>query len=588
MLEQNILFQKLLQRRVKIDDCLGLPPPVTFARIELIDVRHFVGTQRGGDLFGVLGDDHFIIDALHLQLLNLCVTSFPHWGNATIQTATLRIKKWSQVGGDPLADSHLHVDIASAPGRFGTGYALQNMYFEATPGGDTIAYVPSGTTPDANGWFSTNLNPTGRSLISLTNKTQLRLRFGQADNGNNIADYIKFVSGNSTGGSPELIISYTSPAGTPSKTPIASPSGTVTATPTLTPTATSTPAPLTASNASFTYDGDGKMVKSIMDGVTTIIVSPIYQVKMNAGNSGPGVITKYYPGGAMRVGGALYYTLSDHLGSTSLTTDANGNKIAEMRYKPWGEVRYKYGDSQTDRTYTGQRSYSSDFGLMFYNARWYDPAIGRFAQADTVVPSEVQGYDRYAYVNNSPVNYADPTGHYCVTYINGNQCIEDDGPPSPVAQSSNVPLPGKPQFTSLPIDPKDIKGVQWFGGTKNSHLLMASSNIYKYCHYFHCGLDILADWGSQVSAGVYGKVLYAGCANANFEGPCKVQIQVGDYVVEYGHLNDIPLVERNESVMPSTIIGGVGSNSHSDSNPDFPDKNKNFTHIHLEVRGGGN
>lgn len=68
-------------------------------------------------------------------------------------------------------------------------------------------------------------------------------------------------------------------------------------------------------------------------------------------------------------------------------------------------------------------SYTSDFGLMFYreasratkwrvdNARWYDPSLGRFAQADTIVPSGVQGWDRYAYVNNSPVNYTDPSGH---------------------------------------------------------------------------------------------------------------------------------------------------------------------------------
>ncbi len=52
-----------------------------------------------------------------------------------------------------------------------------------------------------------------------------------------------------------------------------------------------------------------------------------------------------------------------------------------------------------------------DFGLMFYNARWYDPALGRFAQADSVVPGGVQGYDRYAYANNSPVVYSDPSGH---------------------------------------------------------------------------------------------------------------------------------------------------------------------------------
>ncbi len=50
---------------------------------------------------------------------------------------------------------------------------------------------------------------------------------------------------------------------------------------------------------------------------------------------------------------------------------------------------------------------------MFYNARWYDPALGRMAQADTVVPSGVQGYDRYAYTSNNPLRYIDPTGH-CV------------------------------------------------------------------------------------------------------------------------------------------------------------------------------
>ena len=54
---------------------------------------------------------------------------------------------------------------------------------------------------------------------------------------------------------------------------------------------------------------------------------------------------------------------------------------------------------------------NAGFGLMFYNARWYDPSLGRFAQADTIVPNGVQGLDRYAYVNNSPVNYTDPTGH---------------------------------------------------------------------------------------------------------------------------------------------------------------------------------
>jgi hypothetical protein len=52
--------------------------------------------------------------------------------------------------------------------------------------------------------------------------------------------------------------------------------------------------------------------------------------------------------------------------------------------------------------------------LHDYGARWYDSALGRWLQPDTIVPLESQGvqaWDRYAYVNNNPVRYNDPTGH---------------------------------------------------------------------------------------------------------------------------------------------------------------------------------
>ena len=52
------------------------------------------------------------------------------------------------------------------------------------------------------------------------------------------------------------------------------------------------------------------------------------------------------------------------------------------------------------------------FGLMYYNARWYDPYLNRFAQADTIVPGGVQGLDRYAAMDNNPVKYSDPSGHF--------------------------------------------------------------------------------------------------------------------------------------------------------------------------------
>jgi RHS repeat-associated protein len=130
-----------------------------------------------------------------------------------------------------------------------------------------------------------------------------------------------------------------------------------------------------------------------------------------------GVVTKYYYAGsqriAMRDNGTLFFLLGDHLGSTSLVTFGNGNVVSETRYKAWGEVRYASGTTPTDYTYTGQMSYTEQFGLMFYNARWYDPYLNHFTQPDSIVPDPYnsQSYDRYAYALNNPIRYNDPTGH---------------------------------------------------------------------------------------------------------------------------------------------------------------------------------
>ena len=50
---------------------------------------------------------------------------------------------------------------------------------------------------------------------------------------------------------------------------------------------------------------------------------------------------------------------------------------------------------------------------MDYRARWYIPALGRFASADTIIPNPgaPQSLNRYSYAGNNPLVYIDPDGH---------------------------------------------------------------------------------------------------------------------------------------------------------------------------------
>ncbi|HOV48080.1 MAG TPA: RHS repeat-associated core domain-containing protein [Anaerolineae bacterium] len=65
------------------------------------------------------------------------------------------------------------------------------------------------------------------------------------------------------------------------------------------------------------------------------------------------------------------------------------------------------------RRFLGQREETPP-GCYDYGARPYDPALGRFLQADTLVPDPAnpQSLNRYAYTLNNPLRYTDPSGHY--------------------------------------------------------------------------------------------------------------------------------------------------------------------------------
>ncbi len=143
------------------------------------------------------------------------------------------------------------------------------------------------------------------------------------------------------------------------------------------------------------------------------------QARLECGGSGGGsggeTVTSYYQLGgemvALRRNGEVVFLGTDHLGSTVGTFNATTSNSESFRYYPFGQQRGPV-PGVTDHTYTGQIADSST-GLMFYNARYYDPTLGRFISPDTIVPdfTNPQDLNRYSYVRNNPVNLTDPSGH---------------------------------------------------------------------------------------------------------------------------------------------------------------------------------
>ena len=115
----------------------------------------------------------------------------------------------------------------------------------------------------------------------------------------------------------------------------------------------------------------------------------------------------------------------DYLGSTVAITDSLGVVEQAKRNFPFGgqrEIEIPLVPDPTPvipeptRQFTGQ-IYEADSGLYYYNARWYNPDVGRFLSRDPVAqfnPQKVmidpQQLNEYAYARNNPVRYNDPTG----------------------------------------------------------------------------------------------------------------------------------------------------------------------------------
>ena len=96
--------------------------------------------------------------------------------------------------------------------------------------------------------------------------------------------------------------------------------------------------------------------------------------------------------------------------------NTSGTKLVSYTYDAWGNCTVSYvnggGFTAAANNPFRYRGYyfDADLGLYYLNSRYYDSNTGRFISADDALYHTLLGYNMYAYCNNNPVMFFDPTG----------------------------------------------------------------------------------------------------------------------------------------------------------------------------------
>ena len=173
-------------------------------------------------------------------------------------------------------------------------------------------------------------------------------------------------------------------------------------------------------NTTYDYDSSGRLVHETCVEATTY----------TGGSSSTREITYLYDEsgiiGAIQTLNSTttdrYYFDRNLRGDVIAIYNNSGTKIATYSYDSWGNCTTKTLVSNNFSNYNPIRYrgyyYDRETKLYYLNARYYNPQWRRFISPDSTeyIDSEnPNGLNLYAYCNNDPVNYADPSGHFMIS-----------------------------------------------------------------------------------------------------------------------------------------------------------------------------
>ena len=155
--------------------------------------------------------------------------------------------------------------------------------------------------------------------------------------------------------------------------------------------------------------------------------------------------TVFYQKGSSR---ARFYVLTNLQGDVIGLLDTSSQLVAEYSYDPYGNLL-----TTTNYATSGLASeicdlnplryrgyyYDAETGFYYLQSRYYDPALGRFINADSYgsTGQGFLGYNMFAYCGNNPVNGKDQNGN---RPLNVNTMMTDSG-------GGFIPLAIAPHFT---------------------------------------------------------------------------------------------------------------------------------------------
>ena len=152
----------------------------------------------------------------------------------------------------------------------------------------------------------------------------------------------------------------------------------------------------------------------------------------NSGN----VLARYTQGGGidealsqLRSGTASYYQ-QDGLNSVTSLTNSTGALANSYAFESFGNLTASSGTITNPFRYTG-REFDPETGIYYYRARYYDPAIGRFASEDPI--QFKGGIEFYAYGQGNPITRTDPLG-LCPTPEDPKKTCGNEAPMPPDSQ----------------------------------------------------------------------------------------------------------------------------------------------------------